>query len=213
MGYGEHLRCIGGVARGSLEGLFTERLQEAQPRESAVDLFEQILLDVGDSRELLRKQQKKRTKNRRAEIKKEIGQYLELIRRSSNTSVQELYEQKILGLQEEQEDLGIEEEASLDQFEPVLEAGREYLRNPIGIWENGDLRRRRAVQNLVFDGPISFHPEQGLYTAEFSLLYRLLGTSEGGESSLVDVIRPKRKKHTFTHHHFLIFQSKKSLTQ
>lgn len=182
--------CIGGVAKRRLEDLFVERLQEAQPTDGALRLFERTLTDVAGNRERIAKQHQQSMAQREEEIDREIESYVTLLHRSSSPTVQPIYEQKIEDLEKERTELKAPLCTSLlDNFAPVLKEGRRFLKDPSGSWLEGNLRRRRTVQNLVFSAPIPYSPESGLCTARFSLLYRLLGKSVRGESGLVELLQ------------------------
>ena len=183
-------RCIGSTLKDDLEDLFLGSLRDARPLESAVALFERVLLDAGENRHLLQKQRVTGNRKRVKEIAAEMDNFLDVIGRSTDVSIQQIYEQKLVSLRAEKEVLESSDpdEVILD-FEPVFEQGRQFLRDPMGSWKDGNLKRRQAVQHLVFEAPIQYDPDRRLCTAEYSLLYRLLGASGGGESSLVESIR------------------------
>lgn len=172
-----------------MDELFAERLQQAKPTLWAFRLFEADLLEIAKDRHRLRAARGRNRDSRLAEIDRETQTLMQSIRRASNSTIQKLYEDQIEKLQTEREHLeqqtGIESELPI---EPVLERGRELLRDPLHYWQNGDLNRRHCAQKLVFKAPIPFDKNAAYRTAEFSLLYRLMGSSKKGRSSMVDIL-------------------------
>ena len=173
-----------------METRFTDRLQEAVPSPVAFRLFETDLREIFRDRQGIRSAREQSTEKRLAEIGQETEAFMRSLGRASNPSTRKLYEDQIEKLQTERERL--EEQAGVEPellLEPVLENGRELLENPLQYWRDGNLSRRRRAQRLVFRAPIPYHPTEGYRTAEFSLLYRLLGASKKGKSSMVDLLR------------------------
>jgi len=182
--------CVN-IRQEQIEKRFLERLWEAVPSPGAVDLFERVIVDAFGDRKPGRHTGKQARISRLAAIDEETARLVDALSRAPSEVVRRVYEEKIAALQAERESI----EGKQNQFEPafevepVLEKGRDILRDPHGTWQGGTLRKQRLVQNLVFEAPISFNREEGFRTAEFSLLFRLLAVSEQGESSLVDAVK------------------------
>lgn len=173
-----------------MEELFAERLREAKPTAGAFRLLEADLLEIAQDRQLLRNASEKHTEDQLSEIDRETQTLMKSVRRAANPTVQKLYEDQVEKLQTERERLvqqaGVHSDLTI---EPILEKGRELLRDPLQYWQRGNLQRRYYAQNLVFKAPILFDRNTGYRTAEFSLLYRLMRASKKDKSSMVDLLR------------------------
>ncbi len=55
------------------------------------------------------------------------------------------------------------------EFEPALHRVMEFIKDPLLMWQTGDLAQKRLVLRIVFDEPLVFDANTGFYTASLSL--------------------------------------------
>ena len=83
----------------------------------------------------------------------------------------------------------IETTTELPDFGTAFERVRHILRNPLHIWESGDVVKRRLVVRLAFNGSLAYDRKTGFGTTELSLPYLISGRIANGKSGLVDITR------------------------
>ena len=182
--------CIGSIPRKVMDEEFAERLEEATPRNGCLQIFEEILREAFADRGQVQAALRKRSETEKLQVSKEIDGLVDSIARSSNPDVQGVYEEKLARLVAKRKQL--EEDSQHTPYaaiEPVLEAGRDMLKNPARYWLEENLRKQRMLQEIVFDGLILYNRESGYRTAELSLFYELFRRSEGRKGHLVDLLR------------------------
>jgi DNA invertase Pin-like site-specific DNA recombinase len=182
-------RCAGSLPKERVERQFVNRLREAAPSEHALKLFEEVLSATFSSRQVTGERERESRLRRLAEIDRETDNLLSALSRAQDSAAMTVFERRIGTLQKERERLEEPPAGSEISLEPLLQEGRSILWSPDQHWQNADLKDRRIVQSLVFEQPIWYSEDSGFCTTRFSLLYRLLGSSEGTESNVVDMVQ------------------------
>jgi hypothetical protein len=74
--------------------------------------------------------------------------------------------EKFNNFREKLKNLGV----SAESFGTALEVVLSYLKNPIAIWENGELQTKKLILRLVFAEKLAFHHKDGFGTAQMPLI-------------------------------------------
>ncbi len=181
--------CLGSIRVETMEEKFLERLQDATPTSGQLKLFESGLRETFGNQEKIQSEREKNDRLQIAQFEKEIDALVDSVTRASTSSVRRIYEGKINSLQAKKEQIEAQAGVVPDfSLEPVLDKGRELLRNPVEYWKSGDLHRRKMVQELAFKAPISYDEYSAYRTAEFTLVYAIFEQSGRGSSRLVELV-------------------------
>lgn len=187
-----HQPCISyrkSIRRDDLEGAFEDLLVSIEPSPTLVklagvifkDLWDQRLAQAGSAAGTLKAQLKK--------LDDQIESLLDRIVAATTGSVVSAYEKRIAKL--ESEKLSVSEKLAMTgkpqrPFTEMFELALEFLSNPLNLWENDDLRSRRTVARLCFEGPLTYDRNQGLRTPPIALPFRLLGQMSRKESQMAE---------------------------
>lgn len=181
--------CIGSIPIKRMEELFLERLHDAVPTPSVLRIFEATLCRYFANKGKLSKEKHELDQRELKQIESDVDALVESAIATQDPVVRQTYEKKIAALQQKKERLkGRLGETPYFSIEPALERGRELLANPVSYWRNGNLRKRKIVQERAFEHPIPYDRNSAYRTARFSLIYRIFEASRQDESRLVDLL-------------------------
>ncbi|MDB5310159.1 MAG: Resolvase domain [Gemmataceae bacterium] len=167
-------------------------LAKLKPRDGILAVVRDRLLDHWAERKLDVETVRKRRQARIDEIEKEIKGYVSAIDKCSSPIVLKRIEEQIQVLEAKKIRLGGRitkpKEGDYD-FETALDRVLGFVKNPLSVWENGDLSQKRLVLRLVFDEPLVYDRETGFGTATFSLPINIACVPELDEMEVVDMVR------------------------
>ena len=167
-------------------------LAKLRPRDGLLEVVRRRLLDHWEQRKLDVEAIRKRRQARIDAIEKEIAGYLAAIDKCSSPIVLKRIEEQIQVLEAKKVRLGGRitkpKEGDYD-FGTALDLVLGFVKNPLAVWQAGDLSRKRLVLRLVFDEPLVYDRETGFGTATFSLPINLACVLELDEMEMVEMVR------------------------
>ena len=175
-----------------MHAAFEELLKKLRPREGILTGVRAEFLAEWNRRMLDVETVRKERQRKLDAIQKEIGNFLEAIDRCSSPTVIKRIEERIEELEAKRLRLGGRIEKSKNgeyDFATALDRVLEFIKNPLLMWETGDLRQRRLVLRLVFQEPLVFGRETGFATPTFTLPIAVSCVLELDEMELVDMVR------------------------
>lgn len=180
------------VRADTMHGAFEELLKGLKPRPAILEGVRSELLTLWQTRmldvETIRKQRQKRLDT----IEKEMAGYLDALDKCSSPVVIKKIEERVEELAAKRVRLGgrVEKPKRGEyDFELALNRVLEFLRNPLEMWQTGDLRQRLLVLRLVFTEPLVYDRETGFGTPSFSLPINVACVLELDEMEVVDLVR------------------------
>ena len=135
------------------------------------------------------------------EIEKEINVFMNKIQGTTKEQMIELYENKIITLTEEKENLQFKmKETSSEQnidIEKLISNTKAILRNPRFIRDLQNLELQRMLISILFNNKIYYNKKTGFQTPEIPLIYADLRSIDPKNTHLVEVmgIEPMSKRH------------------
>lgn len=175
-----------------MHGSFEQLLGKLKPRANILEIVRRELLDLWKARKLdvdtLRRQRQKRLEA----IETEIQEYAAAIKRCHNATVIRTIEEKIVELEAKRTRLGgrIEKPKQGEyDFQTATDRVFDFIKNPLQMWQSGDLTQKRLVLRLVFQEPLVYDREAGFQTTSFSLPINIACVPELDEMEVVDLIR------------------------
>ncbi len=176
------------IKKTTIEEQFKKLLKMSEPQQQIVALNEAIAFDVWKKKMKLRDVQKKEVDQVIKKLDIEIRNLLSRVEKASNETVIKKYEERIEELEKERVCLCAKMKREEDKdynFGTALNLVVDFIKNPLKQWENNDLTIRRMVLKLVFAKKITYERELGFGTADFSLPYQLICSSEEDKTTLV----------------------------
>ncbi len=155
---------------------FEELLRKLRPREGIIRVVRTELLSQWQARQLDVETVRRERQRKLDDIQKQIDGCLEVLQRCHNPTVVQRLEETVDALEAKRLRLGGRIKKSKDgevDFETALDRVLDFLSNPLGMWQTGDLQQRRLVLRLVFEEPLVYDRETGFATASFSLPIRV----------------------------------------
>jgi len=184
--YGKSIRKV------ELESAFELLLMNVTPQKKVLALVKAVMIDVwqkrsGDVRSLVDTRQKELKG-----IDTKISNLIDTISESSDKEMKAMYEERIKELKDKKLRLGISIKQKNNKltekaFRTALDTTFSFIENPIGMWANGDLKRKQMVLRMIFRGPLVFDKKTGFRTACLSLPVELSNTSKNSYSQLVEM--------------------------
>jgi|SRR3989338_444556 len=165
----------------SLNGDFVDErfkvlLESAVPRAELLELTRAIALDVWSKRIKTIDERRTELERKLTETRRQVEVFSDRIVRAIDESMVRVYEEQIVRIREE--GLLIQEQlqklgVSASSFETALEVVMGFLKDPVFIYENGDMNAKRLVLGLVFAEKLAFHHKDGFETAQKPMLIGL----------------------------------------
>jgi site-specific DNA recombinase len=171
---------------------FEALLGRLKPRDGVLEVVRRTLLDLWQARKLDVETVRRRRQERVDALEKEIQGYLAAIDKCSSPIVLKRIEEQIQAVEAKKIRLGgpITKPKHGDyDFETALDLTLGFVRNPLAMWQSGDLSERRLVLRLVFTEPLVYGRESGFGTATFSLPINVACIPELDEMEVVDMVR------------------------
>lgn len=178
---------------------FKALLKTVYPKSGAIQLTKAVLLDLWEKRVHTLDGQQVRLERQLTDIKKQIDVLSERVVKTMDERIARAYEERIIKCQKESEDLQ-EKLSNLGissvSFETALEVVFGFLKNPLVIWESGDINAKRLTLKLVFAEKLAYHPDLGFETAQKSKFVGLFEAISANNSQDVEMagIEPASKK-------------------
>lgn len=155
---------------------FKKLLATAIPRPELMELTRAIVLDAWNRRIQTIDSRRADLEKKLTETRRQIDVLSGRIVRSVDEAVVRVYEEQIIKtkkegelIQEQLRSIGV----SATSFETALEVVMEFLKDPMSIWENGDINAKRLILGLVFAEKLAFHHKDGFGTAQKPMLIGL----------------------------------------
>lgn len=169
------------INRDKLHKAFEGIIETLQPRPELIAMAKAMFSDIWEQRTLNAKQQASKVKSDIAKLDRQISNSLDRIVDTTNDSVIAAFEQRITEL-ERKKQLLIESSAQMSQSKPSFErsfrTAIEFLANPQKLWTHGNLTAKRTLLKLAFSDKLTFDRETGFRTAQATLPFRVLGSSQ-----------------------------------
>lgn len=169
---------------------FSNLLKTAVPRPELLSLTKAIIVDAWNTRI-------KTIDTRRADLEKKLGEsrrqvdaLSSRIVKAVDESLVRVYEEQIIKTKKEGEALQAQLKTigvSATSFGTALEVVMGFLKDPIGIWENGDLNAKRLIIGLVFAEKLPVHHQCGFGTAQKPMLIGLFEQISDKDSQDVEM--------------------------
>jgi site-specific DNA recombinase len=181
-----------GVRVENLESDFLTRLEEFKPSPRSFLLLgnwvEKMCGNVIEQKTEVRKAAKVTLRD----VERQQSSLAMRLAETQSTVVIRTLEEKIEALEAERIALqvslnGEDSEVVPKTLRTTLEKVQSYLEMPSDKWKTGDVKVQETVARMVFPKSVFYDRNEGLRTAEYSLLYRILGVLEEGENGVVDI--------------------------
>lgn len=191
-----------GIPREKIEGEFLKILKTAKPQAHTLKLIEKVILDIWKKKSKEATQRYKKIQRRKEEAMLESKDCIERIARLKNPLTIKAYERKINTLEKELNEL---EQKMLNlnpknfNFGTAWELVRNFIKNPVNIWQNGQYTQKQLVLNLVFAEPLEFDYNSGFGTANFSLPFEIFLKKCNKDFQVVDMVGIEPTWQTFFH--------------
>ena len=179
------------IRKVDIEERFEYILSQIKPNDNILTLAKAILFDVWKKRLESMEGQKNRIKTdiKRLETEREV--FLQRVTRSSDERLILVYESKIAEFSDNIEKLNnllFSIQKNSPNIETALDIVFDFLKNPLSEWKKGDMRTKKLILQLIFEGPIVYSRKNGFETVNLSLPLRLFTLSEVQNSRVVDIV-------------------------
>ncbi len=148
---------------------FEALLRSAVPRPELLELTRAIVLDAWNKRLSTVDRRRHEVEKKIEETRRQVDVLSGRVVRAMDESLVRAYEEQIIKIRAEglrlQEQLKVSGVSAVS-FETALETVMKLLKDPVFVWQNGDLNAKRLVFGLVFAEKLAFHPKDGFGTAQ-----------------------------------------------
>lgn len=160
--------------RADVENAFVERLIELKADDDVLDLFIAYAQKTGKIKDENDMETRQRLQKQISELDGQIGSYAKLIAKAvddEDMDMLSIFKTQIKAANNKKNDLESKlkdvpvEFIATEKFRTALERGREFLKNPRLLWENGNLNQKRKVPRVLFIENPRYSPENGFRTA------------------------------------------------
>ncbi len=172
------------VRKKDLESSFLAYLGSIKLGKPVANLALAVLTDVWDQQQAQLIEEQRTTESKRQETEQAIFTVNTLIRKTTNEKLIRNYENELIRLQEQKENLentNIPTHHTKEQFGTASEKVLSILENPADTWQTGDLNDRLAVYFMHFDQKPSYDRNLGFGTATLAqpvAMIRSLGSEK-----------------------------------
>ena len=182
---------------------FKKLLESAVPRAELLELTRAIAIDVWSKRIKTIDERRAELERKLTETRRQVEILSDRITRAIDESMVRVYEEQIvrirtegLLIQEQLQKLGV----SVSSFETALEVVMGFLKDPVFIYENGDMNAKRLVLGLVFAEKLVFHHKDGFETAQKPMFIGLFEQIHTKDSQDVEMagIEPASEKNSYS---------------
>lgn len=166
------------IKRADLEGELDAMIKGLQPSQGLFNIAAKMFRDLWDYQE---QQVKERVSALKQELSRTEANTSKLVDRmldTDNGSIASHIESRIAALDDEAlktretiTELSKKRPCYSELFEPALT----FLANPWKIWENGNFKERRNLLKMVFPNRIRYSRNEGVRTAQTTVLFRFFG--------------------------------------
>ena len=177
------------IGKERMEKEFEERLKRLAVTDQVLDVVKAKAGEVWQEQIRHYTERRMRLATEIEQAEEDLRNLADKLARSKSEVVSDALEERIEEVSREHRQLlaQLETDATqLPDFGTAFEQVRHILRNPYLIWETGDLKLRRLVVRLAFNGKLEYDRQTGFGTTELSLPYLIAGQVAVDESSLVD---------------------------
>jgi len=185
-----------------LHDQFYEYLQKFTIDKSTLIIFENIMKEMYDKKMNLAEHLNKDIEKRIAEIDSEINSTLNRIWKTTNETLIEKYENHIITLEEEKQEIKIRIEVrnwnrvnvNIDE---LISNTKTILANPSFVRDLWDPQLQKMLIGVLFNGKILYNKKSGFQTPEIPLIYTLLSSFNSDDSRLVEMtgLEPVSESH------------------
>lgn len=169
---------------------FEAILTGLRPRQTLLELIRVELLAEWERRRLDVEGVRQARQEKLQEIERRITSLLDAVAACSSPSVVRRLSEEVEALEAKKLRLGgqIDRQPQRD-FAGALGRVLEFLQHPLDEWKNGDLKLKRTLLRLAFDGALVYRRNEGFATPRFSPPLALACVSELDRMELVDTLR------------------------
>ncbi len=174
------------IPRKKLEGEFAELLSSVRPSPTLLKVAAVMFQDIWDQRVTLAKDMAAGIRREIEAADKRIGDLVDRLVETDNTTLISAYETKIKALEMEKLRLGdrlSQPSRPATTFAAQFRTAMEFLSNPCIFWESGRIDLQRAMLRMVFSQRLRYARDTGFRTnemEELSLPFKLLSAPKGG---------------------------------
>jgi site-specific DNA recombinase len=177
------------IPRDRLEEMFATALKTATPSKQIISLTKAITIDLYNQKKQDMGSVEKEHHKELHDVEEQLRNATDKLIATTSETVQAALEKKIEELETQkrkiQQSIAKLHTHTID-FGTALNAVLNFMENPHGAWDKGDLRKKRLIQKLVFTRPIAIHPKFGIGTANLSLPFKILQYVSGEKNQLVE---------------------------
>lgn len=178
------------VSGDRLDEDFKKLLGVIYPKVGAMQLTKAVLLDLWEKRVQTLDSQQARIERQLTDTRKQIDVLSARVVKAMDEKLASVYEEQIIKCQKESESLQEKLQTlgvSAVSFETALETVFGFIKNPLVIWESGDINAKRLTLKLVFAEKLAYHPKFGFETAQKSRFVGLFETISANNSQDVEM--------------------------
>lgn len=180
------------IRRDAMNTDFEAILARIKPSERVLSATKKVIKDVWERKEKGIITRKRNMTNELSGVESERNLFIQRLTKTTDDKVVTIYENKLSELAEKEAVL----RHSIKSFEihkPNIETALnivfDFLKNPLEMWQKGDIHRKRLVLRLVFEAPLAYNKNSGFETATLSLPLRVFTLPEAQNVRLVEVAR------------------------
>lgn len=180
--YGKNIR------KEDIESNFEALLKNLEPSEAVLELTESIIKDCWKGKKSQHAKTLVGLDRKVKELDQKIEGFMGRLLETDDKDMVKHYECYIKDLKMQREMLSAQskEVYAVDtSYEGAVGTVFDFIRNPLSIWHNGDLKDKRMVLDMTFATRIPYDKKDGFGTASMSLPFRVLGDIANGKSKMV----------------------------
>ncbi len=170
--------CYGkSIKRDFIEGEFESVLKDMTPSDVVLELAQEIIRDCWAKKKAAHADELSALEREANGVEHDVEGFMERLIETRDHTLIELYERRIKELEMQRRVLAAQARAmsGVDtSFESAVGTVFDFIRNPHGIWVNGDLQDKRLVMKLAFAKKLPFSRENKFGTAAISLPFSVL---------------------------------------
>ena len=185
---------------GKIEGDFLERLYGNLPSREIINLAEQVIIDLWESKRKNETQIKAGVEAQIKNLEEKNKTLMERITKTSNDGLVVEYERVIANNVAEIKNLQKElnkTKYSQDGFQTAVRVVFDYLANPTEQWESRNYARQRLLLGMLFEEKLVYNRFTGFQTAQIPFMHRIIGTKIRSKIHLVEMpgVKPGSKRY------------------
>ena len=170
---------------------FEQLLERIAPGVNYMGLARALAHDVYNEHEARYNAEWNAKQKRIEQIEQECQQMFKAFTQATTDAMRQMCEQRINDLRTEQHALTHElnaPRAELMPFDRAFEYVAALAGNPLEVWRNSDLKFKRCVLDIYFQGHFSYDKEQKFGTPKIAPIFKWLRDFSGDKSKMVPVV-------------------------